>query len=539
MKGDFIWDDWALITNNDIIKSWDNLPQILTSHPFKESEGGQGVDPEAVRYYRPLITISYVFDYSMWELNPLGYHITNLIWHIANGIIIYFLTCLLFKDVKLALITSLLFATHPIHTESVSWISGRTDVIASFFFFACLYCYVLMYSYKNPQKLFLFSISLLFFLFGLYSKEMVATLPFILIIVDYFRCQRFQDLRGRIKFWLAYWGILLIHLSVRLINPNLGIGAHSLIESMNKLYVLFNFGRALVYYLKKLFLPFDLSTYVIIEVIKKGLPFDVIIMLALFVGSLIFVYFKRKTDIAFSILFFWLSLTPIMNLIPISAPAGMEFPVAERFLYIPSFAFCLLVATLLIRLNEVNGAKHISLGIIGSIVLVLFYTGGTIFANTRWKDGVSFFKSELKYNPDSYLLYNGLGYTHRLNDDCDNAIPYFNKALQFKADDKIAHLNLAYCYFLKGDYHKAIAENRAALKLDNSLIEAHLSLGVCYWQIGDVDRSIDEMLIAYKMNPKYHRTNRAFKTLLKNLEKTKQLHKLKDKLSKLDSIQPQ
>lgn len=131
LQGEFIWDDKDLIVDNSYIKNWSNLDTNLTKDFFYRSQ-----DKGKVGYYRPVITLSYMLDYSLWKQNSSGYHLTNLIFHVLNSVTIYLLVLLLSGSLICSLLVSLLFAVHPIHTESVSWIAGRTDLIASFFLFS-------------------------------------------------------------------------------------------------------------------------------------------------------------------------------------------------------------------------------------------------------------------------------------------------------------------------------------------------------------------------------------------------------------------
>ncbi len=198
LTGEFIWDDRELILDNYYVKNWENLPTIFSSDFFFTSskEGKIG-------YYRPLITLTYMINYSLFKINPLGYHLTNIIFHLLNGVLVYLLAVHLLKSMRVPLLAALLFAIHPVHTESVSWIAGRTDVIACFFFLISLYCYV---KFMEKRGLLLYLISLLSFTLSLFSKEMAVTLPLILIAYDYFYTTEGKKgkLAERMRYWLPF-----------------------------------------------------------------------------------------------------------------------------------------------------------------------------------------------------------------------------------------------------------------------------------------------------------------------------------------------
>lgn len=156
LSSGFLWDDIQLISH----------PLRVGSNPYAFFFGG-GV------YYRPLIHLSMNFDYSIWHLNPVGYHITNIALHTANSILVFFLCLSLFrfgfaqlkerppelnnqiKIIATSLLAAVLFALHPIHTESVAWISGRTDVLATFFFLLAFISYLTYENEGRPISLFL------------------------------------------------------------------------------------------------------------------------------------------------------------------------------------------------------------------------------------------------------------------------------------------------------------------------------------------------------------------------------------------------
>ena len=132
LQNSFVYDDDGTIVSNNFVKNWGNVPKIFTQDYFSLSN-------EAT--YRPMVTLSYFLDYSFWQLNPFGYHLTNLLFHIVNTILIYFLLSLILKSRTIPLFTALLFATHPIQTEAVAAISFREDLMTMCFFLLSLLLY--------------------------------------------------------------------------------------------------------------------------------------------------------------------------------------------------------------------------------------------------------------------------------------------------------------------------------------------------------------------------------------------------------------
>src|SRR5262245_38336889 len=125
LAGGFVWDDQALIVENTGIRSWSHLGEILSRDFFHLHD-----DPQPYGYYRPIITLSYLLEYHAWGLEPIGYHATNVLMHAAGTMLVaLILRRLRFQD-GVCFSVALLFAVHPIHTENVAWIAGRTDLFA-------------------------------------------------------------------------------------------------------------------------------------------------------------------------------------------------------------------------------------------------------------------------------------------------------------------------------------------------------------------------------------------------------------------------
>ena len=144
LQGEFLLDDYVLVKDNVRIKSWFNLPRLFT----EQIAAGGGRKWHA---YRPLQMITYMTDYSLWRLNPRGYHFTNILLHLAAALSIFWLVNLLFGDRLTSLFTTLLFVAHPVHTGAVSYISGRADSLAAAAMVLCLVFYLKNLSSPGPR----------------------------------------------------------------------------------------------------------------------------------------------------------------------------------------------------------------------------------------------------------------------------------------------------------------------------------------------------------------------------------------------------
>ena len=166
LNNPFIWDDYFHVVENTFIKDWRYIPQIFTSDVFFFA-------PQRSNFYRPLQSLSYMIDYTVWKLNPLGYHLTNVLIHLFNIILIYLLLSKLFQNRFVPFLSAFFFTIHPLQTSAVSYIAGRADLLLTFF---CLCSLSLYFESQHATsggmrgRLY-YVVSIIAFIFALLSKE--------------------------------------------------------------------------------------------------------------------------------------------------------------------------------------------------------------------------------------------------------------------------------------------------------------------------------------------------------------------------------
>ncbi len=196
LANQFVFDDRFFIIDHPYTKFLGHLPYIFTTGQMA------GTGP-----YRPLVTLSYAFDYQVGGLNPFGYHFVNIILHGANVALLYQVVRLLFGSDPIAFIAALLFAVHPIHTEAVAWIGGRSELLAALFFLLSWLFYLKIPADRQPRVV-SYAPSLLFFFLALLSKEHALMLPAVLFLSDAYRavCDTRKNSRPPVDFFLAPFG---------------------------------------------------------------------------------------------------------------------------------------------------------------------------------------------------------------------------------------------------------------------------------------------------------------------------------------------
>ncbi len=481
LEGKFLWDDEALIEKNARIRDWSNIPKI-----FSETIGaGTKVNFSS---YRPIQIFTYMIDYSLWRLNPKGYHITNTLLHILAALSLFWLISIIFKDNLLSMFTSILFVVHPIHTEAVTYISGRADCLAAFFMLLCFAFYI---KQLNSKSLITYILMLLSYILALLSRENSLILPALLLLYHYAFNKKLN-----VKNFTSILGILFAYILLRATIFIPSTNTHSFTFSQR----LPGFFAAITNYLKLLILPFNLHMEYGLKLFSFQNPKVILGIILLF--SLLIFAFKKKTKnnmLFFSMFWFFIALLPSSNLYPINAY------MAEHWLYIPSIGFFLIFAKVLTYLYRTKDLKIPA--IIFIISLIAFYSFLTIEQNNYWKEPLAFYERTLKCAPDAARPYYNLGKTYVDMGRKKEAIPLFERAIEIDPNYVGAYNNLAVGYYEEGKKQKALPLLKKALEINPNYAEAHSNLAIVYYYknehnlaIKHCDKAIE---LGHSISPKF------------------------------------
>ena len=268
LKNDFVWDDVEVITKSNISFDASYITSVIVTDVYKNKNAS---------YYRPAVYTSYVADKAVWGVSSFGFHLTNLLFNSVSVVLFYFMALLVLGEFgargkeACALFSSILFALHPMHVESVSWIAGRSDVLCALFLFLALIFHVL-----SSRNLWLLGITALGFSLSLMSKEVAVVFPFLALVFDLLG-RRFLDRRNIIKYGL-YLLILLVYFYLRsrafvnipqvtheISGEGAGralIGGEHISAVSRYLELLKVLLGSYLYYLNKLVLPFDFNAFI-------------------------------------------------------------------------------------------------------------------------------------------------------------------------------------------------------------------------------------------------------------------------------------
>lgn len=531
LSGGFIWDDEVLIVNNRLLEDFKYIPEVFKSELHPDT---------STNYYRPLETISFLADYSVYKLNPFGYHLTNILLHLLVGIFLFLLLYEMTKNYFLSLSTSLLFLVSPIHTEAVSYISGRADPLAGLCILISLWSYSVFLKmnqagicgshpviHRGFSVKGFYLLSVFFAILSLLAKELAVVSPLALLWLDCFIVNTGEARTARIKRVFPFFLIVLIYLFLRMSLLNYSFGNPLLTKKGFAILTIglaeraFIFFKTLVIYLGSLFIPFNLHLGRLIETEKIYLFHwaGLVIFLALCLFLILkhrAAHAKGKNLFLFSVLWFFIWLAP---------QSAFMFPkvMADHFLYLPSIGVFLMVAMYLNTLGGQQKAKVF-------LALIVFYCLlFTWFYNSKWRQELIFFVWTSRFTPNNYEVRDRLAKIYLGLNRADDAISEYKLILDplgttkakegfiLFSDEVLSHplleekreivsnafYNLGVIFFSQGRETDAKRAYECALAVNPRSAYACNNLGLIYEKMGNFSQAQEFFQRAINLDGRY------------------------------------
>lgn len=486
LSNPFIWDDEALVVKNTLIRSAQNLPLSFSSDLYFGTSGSN--------FYRPLQTISYIFDYHFWQLDPFGYHLTNIIAQIGVSFLVFLLVFNLIGNLPVALTSALFFAASPIHTEAVTYISGRAEMLMGFFVIAGLLFFIRSQKAAMRGSLF-YMFSLFSFILALLSKEAAVVFPFIICgYIFYFEREKLKGKYYLVKTILPFFAISIIYLCLRLSLFNFSTLRPPSLANVAWFIRLSVLPKIMLTYFKLLILPVDLHMN---RELLRSTSIAGILIAVFSLGAIIFacwryLKYNRERGVV-SFMLFW----SLVFFIPQSGIFAINAFVAEHFIYLSSISFFILLAYILHRVLRRE------LFILAAGLLTIFYIILSAGRNFEWKNPVVFYQNIIKYSPDSFQGHNNLGLEYEYLGRFNQAEEEYKRALEIKPDLIEGRSNLANLYFKLKLYNQAKAEYESLEKsrLGAKAGEVRNNLGNIYEVTGDLEGAIAKYNQALSLDP--------------------------------------
>ncbi len=448
--------------------------------------------------WHPITWISHMLDCQFYGLSPAGPHLTNVLLHIATTILLFLvlreMTGSLFRSAFVAAV----FAIHPLRVESVAWVAERKDVLSGLFFMLTVWAYVRYAGKRSPVR---YGLMLLLFALGLMSKPILVTLPFVLLLLDYWPLHRFTAVRDR--------GENFSKISRRLVLEKLPLfamaaasGLATILAQKGSLQTIAGIPLSLrvanaftsyAAYLRQMFWPVDLA--VLYPFTDRNLIILGAVSAALLTGISVSVFFLRsRRYLVTGWLWYLVMLGPVIGIIQVGNQAR-----ADRYTYLPQIGLYLLATWLAADLCA--GWRHRRL-FLGTLALAIL--GPLAFAAhtqaSHWQNSQSLWTRAVACTSDNAIAHTNLAEAFFQSGRMDEAIEHAQKALQIDPRQAVAHSALGLAFLQKRRLDEAVTHLQNALEiLPNAA--AHSNLGVALMQAGRIDEALANYRKAVELNP--------------------------------------
>jgi protein O-mannosyl-transferase len=483
--GGFLWDDDAYVTNNELLTAPDGLQRIWFSF-------------DSPSQYFPLVYTTFRIERALWGLNPAGYHVVNVLLHVANALLVWRLLARL--RVPGAWLAGAIFALHPVQVESVAWITERKNVLMGFFFLLTLLTWVEFLDQQTTRCWRLYLLALALYALALLSKTTACTLPAALLLILWL--QKRPITKGRLVQVVPF---VVLGIAMGLLTvwwERYHQGTRGPLFALGPIERILIAGRAVWFYLGKLFWPSNLTFIYPRWMVSPTHPLEYAWLAALggLCAAISFArrYVGRSLEVA--ALFFVATLSPVLGFIMLYT-FRYTF-VADHYQYLASIGPIALasagITTLAASFKE---SRHFIFG--AAVCILAALTMFTWRQSTIYADIEALWRTTIARNPDCWMAHNNLGIVLSQKGEIDEAIAHYRKTLEMSPDFADADYNLGNALLQKGEVDAAIVHCQRAVTIQPNDPEAQVALGNALFQKGLIDESIVHYEKALAIRPYY------------------------------------
>jgi cytochrome c-type biogenesis protein CcmH/NrfG len=508
---------WEVL-NHDFVNYDDNLYVTENAHVLN------GLTWEGVVWaftgihhasWHPLTSLSHMLDSQLYGLSPRGHHLTSLLLHLASTVLLFTVINKMTGALWRSAIVAALFAVHPLHVESVAWVSERKDVLSAFFWILTLWAYI---SYVERSSLFRYLLTLLVFCFGLMAKAMLVTLPFVLLLIDYWPLSRFRAIPSRDDSNAGHWassdlrhgrsrGALILEKipffvlsALASILTFLAQQRGGSVSSLDLVPIGTRMANGLisyVVYIGKNVWPTNLA---VLYPFKWDLPIWQVAAAGLFLICMsVIVIRKRQRFPYLPVGWFWFlgTLVPVIGLVQVGHQS-----MADRYTYIPHIGLFLMIAWLSADLSKRWRYQQVLLATSTCLILI----GLTITTRAQashWENSITLFKHTVSVTHNNALAHYNLGTALGEAGQIEEAIFHLTAAVQIRPHYAQAHYNLGLSLSQQGKLDQAISHYRKALKIKPDDEKSHNNLGTVLARQGRLHEAMDHFSEALRINPDF------------------------------------
>lgn len=460
--------------------------------------------------WHPLTMFSLALDYAIWGMEPWGFHLTNILFHTFNTFLVLILVVRLIecsgieqdrfrkKTLVTGVVTALLFGIHPLHVESVVWISERKDVLCALFFLLSILAYL---KYFITKRALFYGASLMSFAMALMSKPMAVTLPIVLIILDFYPLKRWKTVRELKQVLLEKIPFFALSISAALITiwAHMSHGGIKTLEAFPLTTRVFVAVSAIIFYLLKMIMPVNLAPFYPYpkDVALFKLEYAGSLALFLLITLLCIWIFKKKRLFSVIWLYYVATLIPVIGILQVGNQAA-----ADRYTYLPSLGPFLLVGvgvgTAFERCPRCRKAIAVFLLLLSGLLI-----NKTVTQTTLWKDSITLWSYEIKLFPRVEIAYNSRGIAYSKLGDYLAAVIDYTKAIEINPGYAEAYFNRGNASYIGlGNYMQAIMDYTKAIEIDSEYAVAYSNRGSAYTKLGNYAQAIVNYNMAVKLNPR-------------------------------------
>jgi protein O-mannosyl-transferase len=489
LSNTFVTDDESEVLKDQLLRSFSNIPRLF-SHGVWFFEGVQ-----TENYYRPLKLVAYSVEYHLFGFHPSYWHVASIVLHMAVVAAGYFLV----RDLcsrPLAFWSALLFALHPVHVEAVAWIAGGQDVLCGQ---ALLFAIWLYHRARlRPSPGLYYSLSVALFFAGLLAKEVALTFPAIILAYDFF--YRGAALREMLQAWrryLPYFAALGVYSLLR-VQAIKGFAPVTSGMRLTPKEMALSVPVLAVKYLWLTLLPIHLNYWHIYKP-EHVMGWRPVAATACVVALVAGVFWLRRVQpmLSFALAWFWLTLVPVLAIPKVS---GNVF--TERYLYIPSFAYCVFAAWGFLWLREKASNPTLRRAVYAGVVVVqLSYAALVVRRIPDWHDTLTLLQKTAKQSPDSPYVVGTLGYIYFQQGHFEEALRYGQRAVTLEPKLTGLWVNLGAAYSALQKWQSAIDACRHGLDIDPNHPVLLNQMALALWQDGQRDQALADWQRAVQADP--------------------------------------
>lgn len=514
---DFVgFDDELYVSGNRHIKNGLNVENIVWAFSF-----------HGFSYWQPLTWLSHMLDCQLFGLMSGWHHLSNLIFHILNTLLLFFIFSKMTGALWRSAFVAALFALHPLNVESVAWVAERKNVLSTFFWMLTLLAYT---KYVERPKIDRYLIVVVVFVLGLMAKPMVSVLPFVFLLIDYWPLGRMQlgrsenyDLEAVSTVKSGYQRPVVLRLvlektpffalsAVSIYLSTLSVQNLGIIVSTGAVPMTARIANALfsyIRYLEKIIWPQKLAVF---YPYPNSLPLwqaSVSGLLLVGISAAVYLKVRRHPYLAVGWLWYLVTLLPVSGLMQ----AGLWPAMADRFAYVPSIGLFILISWGLPAALSKRRNRNLVLSVLTGAVLFYFLIC-TALQTSHWKDEIALFQHALKVTDNNWPAHNNLGVAFSERGKFDKAAFQFKEVLKIKPDHVGSRNNLANILFDHGKLKEAALQLKEAVRIKPNDTDMYNNLAIVLASQGKFDESVSFFEKALVIKPENDSAHYNFGTLL-------------------------